>query len=132
MLVLVPHGVGHRRQQQDPADEPENVDDQENAALRLLLGYEIGNVGEAHVIAERVDDEGRHEVPGADEQERRVNAEDRSVEELEERDYDRGFLIHARPKPLDHVMEMCWKGGCSGFFPVGLVSKTHRLQRTAG
>lgn len=130
-MVLVPHGVSHRRKQQNPADQPEDVDDQENAALRFLLSYEIGNVGEAHVIAERVHEEGRHEVPGADEQKRRVNAEDRRVEELEERDYYRSFLLHARPKPLDHVMEMCWKSDCLDFHATEEVSKTHRLQRTA-
>lgn len=106
LIVGVPHRVGHRRQQQNPADQPEDVDDHKNAALWLLLGYEIGNIGEAHVIAKSVNNKGRHKMPGSDEQERRVNAEDRCVKELEERDYDRRFLIHARPKPLDHVMEM--------------------------
>lgn len=106
-MVGVPRGVSHCRQKHNPADQPQNVNDQKNASLRFLLRYEIGYVGEAHVIAEGVNDEWRHEVPGANEQERRVNAEDWSVEELEERDYDRCFLIHSRPKTLDHVMEMC-------------------------
>lgn len=84
------------------------------------------------MIAERVDDEGRHEVPGANEQERRVNAEYRGVEELEERDYDRCLLVHAGPKPLDHVMEMCCKRSSSDCRPILVTSTTHRLRRTAG
>lgn len=106
LMILIPARICHRWQQQNPTRESQDVKKTENAPFGFGLSDQIGYIGEPHVIAKCVHDEWRHEVTRPHEQIRRVNAEHRRVKELEERDHDRGFLVHARPKTLDHVVKM--------------------------
>lgn len=103
-MVVEPGGICHRWQQDDPPDEPYNIKNEENASSWFRLRNEIGNIGEAHVVAECVHYERSDKVSGPNEEIRWVNAKYRCVEELEERDEDRRFLIHSRPETFDHVM----------------------------
>lgn len=75
LFVLIKTGLHYGGEQDNPSNQPDDVNAEENTSTRLFVGDESGKIWETHVVAESVNDKRCNKVTSSDKKKRGVNAE---------------------------------------------------------